>query len=232
MLSSYKTKKGDFVTSALDNYSGFALRGFKSSIKNAVTDEAKQKLQKKHDIILLGTIAHLLSYSTDELELHRERQSKVVFMIGLQNAGKSTYIKKHLQDYTIISFDDLITKMWGDNYNEAYQQYLASSAEKKEIIKLQNRLKFTQTLLNRGDIVLDFTSLSKSFIEGFYDLIPIGYKKEIVVLDTDFKTILERNKSRKDKFIPIEVLENERELFEKKEFELFEWDREIYIGSG
>ena len=225
----YKDNNNRLVEDKLAKYTGFSLRSFRTRANEAITQEAKEKLLKKYEVAVLGAVAHIRGISVEQIEAIQERPPRVVFMVGLQCSGKSTYIKTHLQGYTVISFDDLITKMWGDNYNEAYQQYLASSAETKKIIKLQNRLKFTQALLNRDDIVLDFTNLSKSFIEEFYNLIPMGYKKEIVVIDVDVETILERNKSRKNKFIPVEVLEKSKELFEKKEFESFEWDKEVYL---
>lgn len=227
----YRDSNNKLIENKLEKYTGYSLRSFRTRANDAITQEAKEKLLKKYDVSILGAVAHIRGISIEQVEAIQERPPKVVFMVGLPCSGKSTYIRKNLQGFTIISFDDLIVEMWGDNYNEAYKKYETSPIATKEIIKLQNRLKFTQVLLNRENIVIDFTNLSKSFIEGFYDLIPMGYKKEIVVLDTDFETILERNQNRENKFIPVEVLESMKELFEKKELESFEWDREIYMGS-
>ena len=225
----YRDNNNRLVENKLAKYTGFSLRSFRTRANEAITQEAKEKLLKKYEVAMVGAVAHIRGISVEQIEAIQERPPKVVFMVGLPCSGKSTYIRKNLQGFTIISFDDLIVEMWGNNYNEAYKKYETSPIATKEIVKLQNRLKFTQALLNRENVVLDFTNLSKSFIEGFYDLIPIGYKKEIVVLDTDFETILERNQSRKNKFIPVEVLESIKELFKQKEWESFEWDREVYL---
>jgi len=153
------------------------------------------------------------------------KKQVVVWLAGLPNAGKSTLRNKEYSDFVVISFDDLIQEYFDTPiYNEAYRQYAESSNETKKVIEQINIIKFLKAIINGENIVLDFVNLSKAFIQKYYELVPTTYRKEYVLVDTPYSTILERNEKRKGKFIPIQVLESMQTLLEKQEWKNFEWD--------
>ena len=152
-------------------------------------------------------------------------EKQVVWLAGLPNAGKSTLRKKEYSDFVVISFDNLIMEYFDTPiYDEAYRQYAESSDETKKVIEQINIIKFLKALLRGENIVLDFVNLSEAFIQKYYELVPDTYRKEYILLDTPYPTILERNEKRKGKFIPIQVLESMQNLLEKAEWKNFEWD--------
>jgi len=67
-------------------------------------------------------------------------------------------------------------------------------------------------------------NLSEAFIRKYYDLVPDTYRKEYILLNTPFDTIVRRQKRRTKKYIPIQVLESMQNLLEKAEWKNFEWD--------
>jgi len=152
-------------------------------------------------------------------------EKQVVWLAGLPNAAKSTLRNKEYSDFVVISFDDLIMEYFdAPIYDEAYRQYAESSDETKKVIEQINIIKFLKALLRGENVVLDFVNLSEAFIQKYYELVPDTYRKEYVLLDTSFGTILERNRGRIGKFIPPQVLESMQTLLENAEWERFAWD--------
>jgi len=219
-------KNGEPNISSIEKELGLGkiLSNARYAIKNSITKDARETNKKKYDTYLLGALAYLNNVSIEELT---KIKPKVVWLAGLPNSGKSTKIKKEYSNFTVISFDGLILE-WFETpvYDEAYQKYIESSKETKELIAITNQLKFVEALAHKKNIVLDFVNLSEAFIQKYYNFVPKWYRKEFILLDIDFNTILERNKKRakKGKFIPAEVLKSMKQLLGKEEFKEFDWD--------
>jgi len=188
--------------------------------QNALTEEAKAKAKKKYDIVILGTLALYNGFSIDDLK--EKKQLQLVIMSGLPCSGKSTHIKENLKGFSVVSFDDTILSIFGDNYNAAYKAYSELDVAEKRCISLKIDIMFRELLLEKKDIVIDFTNLSQKVINKWLDVVPDNYRKTCVSFNLPIDTILERNENRKNKFIPVDVLvdmEKNREDIDEEKFD-------------
>jgi len=202
------------------DYSGFSVKSFSRNSKNALTEEARTKFKKKYDIVILGSLALYNGFSVDDLK--EKKQPQVIIMSGLPCSGKSTYIKENLKVFDVVSFDDTILSNFGDNYNEAHKTYSELSIAEKRCIYLEIDILFRELLLEKKDIVIDFTNLSSELIDKWLSVVPADYRKICIRFNLPIETILERNKNRQNKFIPVDVLvdmEKNREEIEEEKFD-------------
>ena len=166
-----------------------------------------------------------LPLTKEDLNGFAHKPRTVTFLCGLPNSGKTTYRKEHLQDDIIISFDDLILKIFKTtNYNEAYSHYRSSSDAMKHLIKIESQKRFLTAILELKNVTLDFTNVRREFIKTFYNFIPSHYHKNLIVFDVDIETIMERNEKRENKFVPVEVLRKMEADFREQEYLLIVWD--------
>lgn len=139
--------------------------------------------------------------------------SKFIMMIGLPASGKSTYIEENYKDFTIISRDDLLMEMTkADSYDEAWQLGLKISKDidKKLSEKLEDALEQEQ------NIVVDMTNLTEKARSKRLSVVPKGYKKVAVVVQTKIDNIMHRNKerSKNGKTIPQSALSSMIDRFQ------------------
>jgi predicted kinase len=145
-------------------------------------------------------------------------EKQLIVLVGLPNSGKTTYrnrlTKKHPNKYKVISFDDMLENcIVGNSYNEKFDNY------KKYKISFNLNSILNEYVDNGDNIIIDMTNLewnkeSKYSVQNLIEpTIKANYNINIIVFDTDFNLILERNQKRDGKFIPIFVLNKMRVKF-------------------
>lgn len=150
-----------------------------------------------------------------------------IMMVGLPCSGKSTYIKQYADDFVAISTDEYLenkAKELNISYNEAFQRFF-KEAEKYMYEKLA-------TAFSCGkNVIWDQTNLTCKSRRNKLQRVPADYYKICIVVSTAMSTILERNKNRLNKVIPVHVIENMDKTFEfPKDDEGFDWI-ETYFSS-
>lgn len=137
------------------------------------------------------------------------REPYVLLLIGPPLSGKSTWIRKNfdLDQVTIISRDDLVIEVWGENnYDEAFKNV----DQKKVNYLLDNRMK---EAYERGDnVIVDMTNMTskrRKFTLSYFD---DDYQKVAVIFPIlDWDEYWRRNEKRKreeNKSIPDHVIKN------------------------
>lgn len=134
--------------------------------------------------------------------------AEAIFLIGLPNSGKSTYaIEKSYNN--ILSRDQLVLDLAGtDNYNEAWKK-----VDQKKVDK-EFREVFQYLLKHEDNMVIDRTNLTrKDRVKFVNQLKQNGYIISYKVFLPELSTIHERNRQRKNKYIPNDVILNMMKSF-------------------
>ncbi len=127
--------------------------------------------------------------------------SKIIFMCGVVCSGKSTYIKENLNNYKVLSRDDIVMELGKhDDYTKNFDE-----VNQEKVDELFNN-RFRELLYQRESFIIDRTNLSKKSRRRFLSHIPQEYEKEIIVFITSLNTIFKRNEERKNKKIPKNVI--------------------------
>lgn len=121
--------------------------------------------------------------------------------IGVSGCGKSTlFTQLQQQDPTIqyFSWDDLRLKWYNCDYSIAWQM----SCEDKQF--KQKTINYFRELVKTGDsIYVDNTNLTRKRRRQFLDVVrPLGYKTISIYFDVDITTVISRQSTRLDKYIP------------------------------
>lgn len=142
-----------------------------------------------------------------------------IMMVGVPNSGKTTYAKTLINtdvnnSYTYISRDDLVELAGSQlglgelTYNEAW-----AKVDQKHVDTLLNA-RIESAFLNKENVILDMTNLTKKARAGRLKKVPQGYKKMSATFICNEKDIFERNKQRPGKVIPPHVISTMMEQFE------------------
>ena len=140
----------------------------------------------------------------------KENDKEIVLTIGLPCAGKTTYIaeNKEYESYEKLSRDELVLMLGNtDSYNEAWNK-----VDQGEVDRQFNAL-FKRYVVERKNIVIDMTFLSKKSRNRILSIVPRGYKKTGIMFNTELETIYARNSAREGKHIPEEVIEGMMKRF-------------------
>ena len=143
-------------------------------------------------------------------------KSKVIFLVGPPLSGKDTFLRKNnYENYEIISRDDIMMSLHNnDDYTEAFK-----SVNQKLVDKLLNE-KIYSAINSKKNVVINMTNLTVrsrhrnlcKFCQEIYDRIAIVFPK----LTTDeYKIRNQKRKEEYNKFIPIEVINDMVEKWEK-----------------
>lgn len=132
-----------------------------------------------------------------------------MIMVGLPYSGKSTWIRKNLSGWPVVSSDmfiENIAEVQGKTYSEVFSDTIDSA------ISAMNT--FRKQLVNkRRSFVHDQTNLTAKKRGGlFRDL--YGYHIVAVCFDIPEELHRERIASRPDKHVPDHVMESMRKNFE------------------
>jgi predicted kinase len=131
---------------------------------------------------------------------------ELIMMVGMPCSGKSTFIEKFsnkFNDYIVISTDNIIegrAEKQGKTYNEIFKDEIKSATK-----EMNERL--AQAIQNGDNIIWDQTNLTVKSRKSKLSGIPKDYQKVAMYVETDLKTIKDRN-VRPGKIIPESVLDN------------------------
>lgn len=154
--------------------------------------------------------------------------NEIILMVGLPGCGKSTYIKRNLSNYYIISRDDLIEKYGvGENYRRKWN-YIHSSKERLEEVDKILEKKINSAIKEKRNIVIDMTNLSKKGRRRILSKVRNkSYKKTAVLFSTSKEDSFKQAQQRKGKEISLSVYDM---MIKKFTFPLFdEIDELIFI---
>lgn len=117
----------------------------------------------------------------------------VIILVGPPLAGKSTWVKKNLENVEVISRDDIIMQISeSDNYNESFK-----TVDQKNVDKLL-REKIEKSNKDKLNVVIDMTNVSakrrKSHLKFFSDEY---YKLAVIFEFLKESEYIERNNKRK-----------------------------------
>lgn len=138
---------------------------------------------------------------------------KCYMLIGIPYSGKSTFVENYFKykQYTILSTDSFIetkARLLDKNYSEIFKETIAEATE-----YMHKQLHYA--LSNNLDIIWDQTNLASKTRKQKLLLLPDTYTKIGCVFETpSYEELVSRRASRKEKNIPLEVIENMKKTFE------------------
>jgi len=129
-------------------------------------------------------------------ELYDDSWSEVILMSGLPGTGKDTWIKNNLSGIPVISLDDI-----------RRANKISPTAEQGKVANLA-REQAKEYLRRHQPFVWNATNITTQMRESLVSLFETYHAHvRIAYLETDWKTLLERNHSREDT-VPQPVIEN------------------------
>ena len=147
-------------------------------------------------LLMTGQISSILEAPQKLYErLKPENSFRFTLLSGIPGVGKSTFIKKHFPNHTVISMDEIRAEL-GDRRDQSRNKEVARIA--KERLKEQLRLK--------NNVVWDATSIRKEHREDLLQLAERygAYTTLVTLLDKE-SNIRQRNKEREFD-VPDEVI--------------------------
>lgn len=133
-------------------------------------------------------------------EKDKEYTTEVVLLVAPTGAGKSTYMKKHLEDYAVHSMDRLRLEWYDADYSTAFKMSCDDKNFNNSVIK-----HFTMLTKEHNKVVVDNTNIKPKARKRY--LSNSQHKKVAVVLLMSYGENLERLTNRSDKYIPTFVLD-------------------------
>jgi predicted kinase len=124
---------------------------------------------------------------------------KMIIMVGLPASGKSTWIKKHNKNYTVVELDWIRREVLGHQFHREAEPFVIGIG--KAMVRM---------LLEQGkNVIIDATCLSE-FIRREWIRMGQVYDAEIRVvhINTDVETCIKRDKMRKEKKVGVDVIKN------------------------
>lgn len=129
-------------------------------------------------------------------ELYDDCWGEVILMSGLPGTGKDTWIKKNIPDISMISLDDI-----------RIANKISSKAEQGKVANMA-RKQAKDFLRRHQSFVWNATNLTTQMRESLINLFESYHAYvHIVYLESDWQTLLERNRSR-EASVPQSVIED------------------------
>lgn len=142
-------------------------------------------------------------------------QPHIILTVGLPCSGKSTYVKQHYPDHTIIS-SDLFIEAEADRLGKTYNEVF--SEKTKEAEKWFNET-FDYCLSKKQDIIIDRTNLSQKTRRKYIDKAKSnGYRVSIIVVEASKKLHKKFIEQRSNKTVPESIMFAMASAYEK------DWD--------
>ena len=158
-----------------------------------------------------NNLGHLV-YKCDAPYIPRATKGEAIILVGPPMSGKSTWMKKNAEGYTVISRDEMVLKLaktddYGDAWAKVDQDKVNAAYElhKKEVVKRDEK------------IIFDLTHMTAKGRNRSLQGLPRDMKRVCVVFITSIETLKERNLKRtkeENKHIPDYVLKNMMGSFE------------------
>ena len=145
----------------------------------------------------------------------QKKDKELIFLVGLQASGKSTYVNKYLKEYEIIS-NDYYTEMYAKKKNMTYTEAWNEMDYDKDI-KYKSMKQFNKAVKAGKNIVIDNTNMTKKSRQYYIDNIPKNYKKIAILFkipEKELKKRLEKRGKETGKVIPWKVIENMKAKYE------------------
>lgn len=122
------------------------------------------------------------------------RTPYVILLVGPPLSGKSTFIKDKITDATIISRDQIILDLGGDNYNLAF-----NSVNQRQVDRIFTQ-KLEDAVDNKENVVIDMTHMTpKRRMHNLSFFTDDYYKVAIIFPILDEAEYIRRNKIRSEK---------------------------------
>ena len=134
---------------------------------------------------------------------------------GVDSVGKSTYVKKHLKDYEIVS-NDYYVESYAKKKNMTYAEAWHDMDFDKDA-KAKSMRQFDKAVKDGKNIVIDNVNMTKLSRQYYIDNIPKNYKKIAIIFEIPEKELLKRLKKRgkeTGKVIPVKAVKNTKEKYE------------------
>lgn len=144
----------------------------------------------------------------------QKKDKEIIFLVGLQASGKSTYTKK-LKGYEIVSNDiqvDEYAKKKGITYTEAWHELDYDKEVKAKSIK-----QFHKAVNDGKNIIIDNTNMTKKSRQYYLDNVPKNYKKIAILFsipEKELKKRLDKRGKETGKVIPWEAIENMKKKYD------------------
>lgn len=150
---------------------------------------------------------------------YRDAHPEVVITVGPSGSGKSTWVAKYLEDYELVSLDEI---------REEIGRNRGDQSENARVLE-EGRQRLRQHLRDKKRIVWDATSLRRDFRSGVANLaFDYGALVTLVVFHRSVEAYVERNSRRAAK-VPGAVIA--RQLESTQWPELTEAHRVIVVGE-
>jgi tRNA uridine 5-carbamoylmethylation protein Kti12 len=140
---------------------------------------------------------------------------ELIMLAGIPTSGKSSFIKRLLEDHqwkdvVVLSTDNYIeriAKELNTTYNEIFSDVISESTRQLDISLNMAKEK-------GKDLIWDQTNLTTKTRKKKLSRIPSSYKRTCIYFKISLEEALIRNKHRKGKFIPENTLNKMYEQFE------------------
>lgn len=151
--------------------------------------------------------------------------SKIILLVGLPGAGKSTWTREYLKsnpNTVVVSSDDLIEEFAKENsltYSEAFKLVNQNEIEKAMMQR------FNDAVAEDKDIIVDRTNMTSKGRNKFLSKVSSKYIKTAIVFDVPQDVVESRLKSRAEqtgKVIPEFVVRSMRSNFQRPTLDEFD----------
>ena len=154
------------------------------------------------------------------------QKPNLTIMCGIPRSGKSTWVKKNKMPQDIIISPDIIRK-------EIFNHQFFSNAE--PFIWAITDAFMLLLAQQKKSIILDAVNMTSYIRNKYIELVkPYGYKIKLVWTNTDLKKCIKRNKTSKDKKVPLGVIKSMCVGFSPidKEYDFDIFDEIIEVRKG
>lgn len=133
------------------------------------------------------------------VQLHDGTWGEVIVMSGLPASGKTTWIRKNMNDIPVISLDNMRRKLNIKPNDDQGEVLRAAFGMAKDFLRSRTRFIWDATCINHD--------MRKKIIGMSMDY---GAHVRVIYLETDESTRIKRNKSRKNYAVPANVMADMR----------------------
>lgn len=124
----------------------------------------------------------------------------LTIMCGIPRSGKSTWVSKNKTDNDIIISPDIIRKeIFGHQFHQSAENFIWAITD-SFILLLAKQKK---------SIILDAVNMNSSIRWKYVKIVePYGYKTKLIWLNTSLEECIKRNRTSKDKKVPLNVIKS------------------------
>jgi predicted kinase len=144
-------------------------------------------VQKKGFKALLNNVIHMPEEADAKFYNHKDNHGELVVMSGLSGVGKSSYIKAHYPEHTVVSLDELRGEIGKNRQDHSNEDKVLQKA----------RLSLKTLLAKKQKVVYDSTNIRSDFRDK---VLTIGHNYDaltrLVFLTDSIENIVKRDKER------------------------------------